>query len=230
MRRILLSAAALVLLAGCSAAPGAAERSASAPSSPTGTSSVRALLDGLVVRPERSGAGYDRDRFGYGGDLDPDGDGCWTRREVLIRDSVVPPTIGASCRVTGEWRSAFDGRTTTDPDAFTIDHLVPLLEAWRSGAERWDPRRLVAYGNDLGYRPSLQAVTAALNEQKGNADPARWLPPRDHCGYVADWVGVKARWRLAVDPAELAAIERVLDGCGDLRIPSPGEPDLDSLT
>lgn len=216
----------LLLLCGCAGPP----TTSAAPTSGSGTASVAGLLAELPVRAQTVRTGYDRDRFGYGGDLDPDGDGCWTRREVLIRDSVVRPTIGPSCRVTGEWRSPFDGAVTTDPDAFTIDHAVPLLEAWRSGADRWDARRLVAYGNDLGYRWSLQAVPADLNEDKGDADPARWLPPEHRCAYVAAWVAVKARWRLAVDPVELVALRRVLSGCGDLRVEAPGEPDLAALT
>ena len=221
---------AVVLLSGCAAEEPPVRRAAG-PTNGAATVSVRSLLDALPVRTETYGDRFDRDRFDYGGDLDPDGDGCWTRREVLIRDSIVPPTVsGRSCAVTGEWRSVFDGAVTRDPDAFTIDHTVPLLEAWRSGADGWTAQRLVAYGNDLGYRGSLRAVTAALNEDKGNADPATWLPPRDRCDYVSTWVAVKTRWGLAVDPDERDAIARVLDGCGDARIARPPAPDLDALT
>ena len=220
---------AAVVLSGCTAAEAPAATQGTATSAGA-TVPVRALLDALPVRAETRGVRFDRDRFDYGGDLDPDGDGCWTRREVLIRDSIVAPRIGRSCAVTGEWRSAFDGMTSRDPDAFTIDHTVPLLEAWRSGADEWPEQRLVAYGNDLGYRGSLRAVTAALNEEKGNADPATWLPPQDRCAYVAVWVAVKTRWGLAVDADERDAIERVLDGCDDPSIARPPVPDLDALT
>ena len=233
--------AAILLLCGCTAqaAPsGSATRAAastavSAPASSGGASTVavRQLLAALHVQRESSGdRRYDRELFGYGGDLDPDRDGCYTRREVLIRDSIAPVRIGSSCFVTGEWRSSFDDRVTRDPNAFTIDHTVPLLEAWRSGADAWPSQRLVAYGNDLGYRWSLQAVTAQLNEDKGNSDPASWLPPLHRCRYVAEWVGVKARWGLSIDSEEVAAIQQVLAGCGDLRVARPGMPDLVALT
>ena len=107
---------------------------------------------------------------------------------------------------------------------------MPLLEAWRSGADEWHAQRLIAFGNDLGYRWSLQAVTAAVNEDKGNRDPDGWLPPRNRCTYVTAWVAVKTRWGLAADADEVAAIRRVLDGCGELRIARPGTPDLAALT
>jgi hypothetical protein len=199
--------------------------------SPTGTTSDAAtLLQALRVAPDDRGRTYVRSAFGYGdGEFDPDGDGCWTRREVLIRDHVGPLTIGRGCRLTGEWRSIYDGRTTTDPDAFTLDHLVPLAEAWRSGADRWSADRLTAYGNDLGYRWSLVAVTKTVNEDKGDQDPATWLPDLDRCTYVAAWVAVKTRWDLAVDARERAAIAAELTRCGPTRVAAPGSPDLATL-
>jgi hypothetical protein len=230
-----------VLLAGCTAgtgspaglgseAPTTPAASASAASGPAGTSDAASLLAGLRVAPEDHDAPYERSAFGYGdGEFDPDGDGCWTRREVLIRDHVGPLAIGRGCRLTGEWRSVYDGRTTTDPDAFSLDHLVPLAEAWRSGAAAWPSRRLVAYGNDLGYRWSLVAVTAAVNEEKGDQDPASWLPQRDRCTYVAAWIAVKSRWRLTVDPAEHAALAARLAACGPVRVATPPAPDLATL-
>lgn len=234
------------LLAGCAAGPldgsvpasgptdgspaSSAPAASSAAPAPVGTSDAARLLAGLPVAREDRSRPYERSAFGYGdGEFDPDGDGCWTRREVLVRDHVGPLEIGRGCRLTGEWRSVYDGRTTTDPDAFSLDHLVPLAEAWRSGADRWPSRRLVAYGNDLGYRWSLVAVTAAVNEEKGDQDPASWLPQRDRCTYVAAWIAVKSRWRLTVDPAEHAALTDRLEACGPVRVATPAPPDLTTL-
>jgi hypothetical protein len=221
-----------VLLAGCTAAPTATSGRTPDPASSAAETDADAaqLLARLRTAQEDRSGPYVRSAFGYGdGAFDPDGDGCWTKREVLIRDAVGPVAVGPGCRLTGEWRSGYDGRTTTDPDAFTLDHLVPLAEAWRSGAARWDSDRLVAYGNDLGYRWSLVAVTASVNEDKGDQDPATWLPLRDRCTYVAAWIAVKTRWDLTVDPAEHAALVAELRRCGDTRIPAPGTPDLDTL-
>ncbi|MFI0243112.1 hypothetical protein [Streptomyces sp. NPDC016845] len=32
--------------------------------------------------------------------------------------------------------------------------------------------------------------------------------------YVTDWVGTKLRWKLTADRAEIAALNKVVDGCG----------------
>ena len=37
----------------------------------------------------------------------------------------------------GRWRSYYDGVVVRDSSAFDVDHLVPLAEAWDSGAKRW---------------------------------------------------------------------------------------------
>ena len=49
--------------------------------------------------------------------------------------------------------------------------------------------------------------------EKGYRDPAEWLPadPSVHVRYAAEWVLIKTRWSLTYDPAELAALRRVLD-------------------
>lgn len=227
-------------LAGCSSAtapaPSApapapsARGSSSAGTVSPGTVSARTLLSSLRVESPDREHPYRRAAFGYGEDFDPDHDGCYTQREVLIRDHLGPIRVGSSCFVTSTWRSLYDDRVTSEPRTLSIDHLVPLAEAWHAGAWRWSERRLIAYGNDLGYPWSLQAVTAALNEDKGSQDPAQWLPPANRCTYAAAWIAVKARWDLSVDPSERQALLRVLDTCASVEVLDPGRPDLAALT
>jgi len=166
------------------------------------------LVAGLTVTPEVT-AGYDRDLFRHWSDAD--GDGCDTRREVLIAESVTPVTVGGGCSLSGgEWVSAFDGARTTDPSTFDVDHFVPLKEAWDSGAHAWDNTRRERFANDLDYAGSLIAVSASSNRSKGASDPAEWLPPNAsyHCQYVITWVEVKLRWQLSADAAEVAALRK----------------------
>jgi Protein of unknown function (DUF1524) len=178
----------------------------STPTPPTGASTLATVLAGLRVAPEQR-AGYSRDLFVHW--IDADGNGCDTRREVLIQEAIVAPTVGAGCDLTGgQWLSQYDGLTFSDPSLLDIDHVVPLAEAWDSGAYGWDAGRRQTYANDLGVTWSLIAVSAGSNRSKSDADPAEWLPPNIsyRCQYVGDWVAVKARWGLAVDPVEKAAI------------------------
>lgn len=196
---------------------------ASPTSTPTPTQAVAApaapatgfaaLLAQLEIEDEFQG-GYDRDLFSDW--IDADRDGCDARREVLIIEAVVSPEVGSGCSFTGgSWYSAFDGETTTDPSLFDIDHMVPLKEAWDSGAHAWDSERRRAFANDLDLPEALIAVSRSSNRSKGADDPAEWLPPLRsyHCQYVNDWMVVKINWQLSVDPREFTALRNVAAGC-----------------
>lgn len=185
---------------------------------------ARKLLAKLTVKAEKATTPYKRSKFQHW--VDADGDGCDTRREVLIAEARKPVKVGKGCKVSkGRWVSYFDKKKHTRASALDIDHLVPLAEAWRSGASRWDARTRRAYANDLGYGPSLVAVTAAMNRKKGDKDPASWLPPANRCRYVAEWVAVKYRWGLTVDKAEKKKVSKVLDTCpkADRKVTKPSK-------
>ena len=180
---------------------------------PSSSSGAVDPLAGLTVAAERR-TGYDRKLFVHW--IDADGDGCTTRFEVLIVESLTPVSISGSCTLSGgSWVSPFDGVATTNPSDLDIDHLVPLAEAWDSGAHSWSASRRRAFANDLDLAAALVAVTDNLNQQKGDRDPAEWLPPRAayRCTYVRDWIAVKKKWELSIDPAEADALRRVLATC-----------------
>jgi uncharacterized membrane protein YhaH (DUF805 family) len=174
---------------------------------------LEGLVSRLRVEPEVQ-SGYDRDLFRHW--IDADGDGCDSRREVLIAESTTPVSVGSGCSLSGgTWYSAFDGVTTTDASSFDIDHFVPLKEAWDSGAHAWDSGTRQRFANDLEFAGSLIAVSASSNRSKGASDPAEWLPPNRsyRCVYVVTWVEVKLRWNLSADPGEIAAIRSAGSGC-----------------
>jgi hypothetical protein len=178
------------------------------------TISTQTLLGQLVVTHEHS-AGYDRSLFPLW--IDADHNGCDTRYEVLIAEATHAPTVGAGCSLSGgQWFSKYDGVTTTDPSTFDIDHVVPLAEAWQSGAWRWTTATRERYANDLGYAADLVAVTAHSNRSKGDREPQDWLPDRTsfQCRYMAWWVAVKWRWRLHINGAEKTFLVNRLSGCG----------------
>jgi hypothetical protein len=184
------------------------------------------ILQTIVVEREH-GAGYDRDLFAVW--LDLDGDGCDTRQEVLMLESLSPAQVDRNgCSViAGDWVSLYDGLTATDPSTLDIDHVVPLKEAWDSGAWSWSPERRIAYGNDVSDPRTLAAVSAESNRSKGDADPSNWLPPTgDRCQYLATWVAIKARWTLSMDPSEFGRIRNLLSAecVGTVVVPWPPAP------
>ncbi|MER6075103.1 hypothetical protein ABT187_41145 [Streptomyces sp. NPDC001817] len=98
------------------------------------------------VTPPHSMDGYTRDKFDIWG-TQPDG--CTTRQDVLARDGKNVQDKPDHCQpASGSWYSAYDDTTTAVAKA-TIDHMVPLAEAWRSGAYIWSTDRRKAFGNDL---------------------------------------------------------------------------------
>lgn len=166
--------------------------------------------------------GYNRDYFSAW--IDADGDGCNTRAEVLIAESQTAIGSRGTCTITtGSWTSAYDGASFTDASKLDIDHFVPLNEAWLSGAYDWDSQTRISFGNDLGYGPSLLAVSASSNRSKSDKDPAQWMPALQgyFCDYAATWVAVKWRWNLSVDSLERMSLQSVLAGCSEVNVPVP---------
>ncbi|MGV9934002.1 HNH endonuclease family protein [Streptomyces olivaceoviridis] len=204
--------AALLVPTTAHAAP-----AASAPGD-TVTLPVTDALARLPVRSEDR-TGYERTKFKHW--VDADKDGCNTRAEVLKAEAVVAPEQGASCRLSGgAWFSPYDDRFIQGPRGLDIDHLVPLAEAWGSGASGWSAKEREAYANDLGDDRALIAVSAASNRSKADQDPSTWLPPAVsyRCQYVTDWVADKMRWGLSVDTGEQAALTEVLGNCPNVPV------------
>lgn len=187
-------------------------------SSPSSASDLFILLDELAVEPEKND-GYDRGLFKHW--IDADEDGCDARKEVLISESTTQVTIGSGCSITGgTWASAYDLVGTKNPSDFDVDHMVPLKEAWGSGAWSWDAKTRQAFANDLDFDLSLIAVSASSNRSKSDREPAEWLPKNSDywCAYAVSWVQVKIRWSLSIDQAEKSKLSDFADSCGDMAI------------
>lgn len=189
-----LAAVVLVLTPAVASATGYSEPLASAISDLPSATEVR--------------TGYTRDQFKLW--VDADGDGCDTRKEVLISEADDPVTVGSGCALSGgRWFSYYDRVSWTDSSRIDIDHVVPLAEAWDSGARSWTAATRQAYANDLGDSRTLVGVTDSVNQAKGDQDPREWLPTYDVCRYVRDWVAVKHRWGLSVDSGEKTALQDI---------------------
>jgi hypothetical protein len=178
---------------------------------PVDASTARGFLAQLTVEAESNSPPYDRKLFPHWIRISGS---CDTRETVLKRDGTDVVTSSSCAATSGTWVSPYDDVTTTVPTDLDIDHLVPLREAWVSGARSWTTSQRQALANDL-VRPQLVAVTDNLNQAKGDKDPARWMPPLAsfRCTYVQAWVTVKNFYNLTVDPAEKSALEGFLANC-----------------
>ena len=155
--------------------------------------------------------GYSREKFPHWASQ---GNSCDTREVVLKRDGKDVKT-GKDCNPTsGSWTSIYDGDTWTKPTDVDIDHMVPLGQAWASGAKSWTTEKRGQFANDL-TRPQLFAVTDNVNQQKSDKAPDQWKPPLVSfwCTYATDWIVVKHYYGLNVTDAEKTALTDMLRRC-----------------
>ncbi len=175
-----------------------------------------ALQDLEVAQPD-SMSGYSRERFPHwsrASDFgwEPPQASCDVREAALIRDGE-NVEAGSGCRVTsGTWYDPYTDQTYSDPQDIDIDHVVPLAEAWRSGASSWSDEQRERYANDPDV---LLSVEDNANQQKGDKGPEAWKPPNEEewCDYAQHRIEIKAEYDLSVDEQEKEALEQMLGTC-----------------
>ncbi|GLF96590.1 HNH endonuclease family protein [Streptomyces yaizuensis] len=187
-----------------------------APAPPAEPAEIHQLEDAisLLVETEEDRTGYTPAAFRHWNEGRDPADGCATDREVLLAEAVDEAAHSAGCAVTGgRWVSYYDNQSSNRVSSMTVDHVVPLAEAWGSGASQWTAERREAYANDQDSPATLAAVTKRVAREKGDQDITHWLPPETSaiCRYVGDWVGTKLRWGLTPDKAELEALKLFAD-------------------
>lgn len=211
MRKTRLAAAALSAFTLTAAILFTAPAASAAPPTPPGESTARTHLSAIRTAAEGSDSGYSRDKFPHWITIEGN---CNTRETVLKRDGTNVST-GADCYPDrGSWYSPYDGETWSNASDVDIDHMVPLAEAWRSGASGWSTSKRTSFANNL-TRAQLWAVTDNVNQAKGDKDPAEWKPSRTAiwCLYARAWIDVKYGYGLTADSAEKSALSAMLDRC-----------------
>ncbi|KFY06048.1 hypothetical protein V491_08888, partial [Pseudogymnoascus sp. VKM F-3775] len=123
-------------------------------------------------------------------------------------------TDSACASTSGTWLSPYDGATWTAASDVDIDHMVPLSNAWKSGAASWTTSQRQGFANDL-VNPQLLAVTDNVNQAKGDKGPEDWKPSLTsyHCTYAKMWVKVKSVYDLTITTAEKSALTTMLATC-----------------
>ena len=185
------------------------------------------VLAGVAEIPERvRGYDYRRDAFGEAWTDDttaPGGfNGCDTLNDILDRDLIDKTYVAISrcptAVATGVLRDPYTNATV----AFTrgeqtgaevqIDHLVPLALAWDLGARNWTDAMRVRFANDPA---NLIAVAGDANQDKGDKQPALWMPPNEafHCQYAMQFIAVLRGYGLPVDAASAPVLEEAAQTC-----------------
>lgn len=185
------------------------------------------VLAGIAVIPARI-RGYDYHRAAFGDAWDDDNaapggrNGCDTRNDILDRDLVdktyVAITRCPTAVATGTLRDPYTNATVAfvrgnqTGASVQIDHLVPLALAWDLGARHWDDRQRKRFANDPA---NLLAVQGQANQDKGDAEPATWMPPNTafHCQYAMQFIEVLRGYELPVDAPSAGVLRDAAATC-----------------
>ncbi|HKP44304.1 HNH endonuclease family protein [Mycobacterium sp.] len=171
------------------------------------------VLAGIAEVPVRI-RGYDYRRVAFGDAWTDDNNapgghnGCDTRDDILDRDLVDKTYVSISrcpnAVATGTLHDPYTNETIAlvrgkqTGAAVQIDHLVPLAYAWDLGARNWTDEMRIRFANDPA---NLLAVEGQANQDKGDKEPAMWMPPNNafHCQYAVQFANVLRGYGLPVD-------------------------------
>lgn len=141
---------------------------------------------------------YKRKRFGSW--LDQDSDCKNTRVELLERRSLSIPIFQGKCRVVhGKWRDFYSGLYINNSSDIEIDHVVPLENAWRTGANKWSREKRLKFANDPD---NLVITTVRTNRKKSNLSPLDFSISNNeiYCSTIRKWLTIKAKYNLRINP------------------------------
>ena len=175
-------------------------------------------LNSLLINDDFSQIpSYDRELY-FGSWTDEDGDCQNTRAEVLIQESLSTLEFRSSknCVVdSGEWLDPYTNNVYYLASELDVDHVVPLYNAWQSGAYLWSDFKREEFANDMLFEDHLIAVDKYENRQKGAKDPSEWMPTNQdfHCKYVAIWIEIKYLWELAITSPEYKFLDSTISSC-----------------
>ncbi|MDY6870972.1 MAG: HNH endonuclease family protein [Actinomycetota bacterium] len=185
------------------------------------------VLAGVAMVPGRiRGHDYRRAAFGDAWTDDnsaPGGhNGCDTRNDILDRDLADKTYVSISRCPTAVATGVLHDPYTNVVISFTrgnqtgaavqIEHIVPLAYAWDQGARTWADEMRVRFANDPA---NLLAVQGEANQDKGDKEPALWMPPNAafHCQYAMQFIAVLRGYGLPVDAPSVPALRQAANSC-----------------
>lgn len=185
------------------------------------------LLAGIPEVPVRM-RGHDYRRAAFGDAWDDDNDapgghnGCDTRNDILNRD-LTDKTFVAIKRcpdavATGTLHDPYTNtvvsfvRGNRTGASVQIDHIVPLALAWDLGARDWPDEMRLRFANDPA---NLLAVGGKANQDKGDQEPASWMPPNHAfwCQYAVQFAEVLRGYALPVPAASALVLREAAGTC-----------------
>lgn len=185
------------------------------------------VLAGVPEIPVRV-RGYDYRRAAFGEAWDDDNsapggyNGCDTRNDILNRDLVDKTFVSIkrcpNAVATGTLHDPYTNaaisfvRGNQTGASVQIDHIVPLALAWDLGARYWPDHLRLRFANDPA---NLLAVQGKANQEKGDQEPAHWMPPNRAfwCQYAVQFTEVLRGYGLPVDAPSAVVLHDAAGTC-----------------
>ena len=179
------------------------------------------VLAGVAEAPVRI-RGNDYRRAAFGDSWTDGHNGCDTRNDVLDRDLVDKTYVSIKRCPTAVASGTLHDPYTNATIAFVrgnqigasvqIDHIVPLALAWDLGARNWTDEMRLRFANDPA---NLIAVAGQANQDKGDQEPADWMPPNTafRCQYAVQFVAVFRGYGLPIDSPSATALRDAAATC-----------------
>lgn len=130
---------------------------------------------------------------------------CRDTRARLLASTSTLPTTGTCTIESGSWIDPYTDSVFTLASSLQIDHLVPLKEAYESGAYAWTYAQRKAYANDSTL---LIPASVHQNTSKSARDAAEWLPVKNVAAYCIKWAQVKRKYNLSADSLEIVTLRK----------------------
>jgi Protein of unknown function (DUF1524) len=102
--------------------------------------------------------------------------------------------------------------TSSPPGISYGYHIVPLALAWDLGARNWPDDMRLRFANDPA---NLIAVDGPANQDKGDQEPATWMPPNTafRCQYAMQFIAVLRGYALPVDAPSATVLRDAAATC-----------------
>jgi hypothetical protein len=134
---------------------------------------------------------------------------CDTRFAVLVTQGNNVKHTNCDI-ISGIWINPYTNETITDSSKIDIDHIIPLKNAWSSGAYLWKQDKRVKYAN----APNILIISdIKSNRTKGDKSPDKWLPSENKCGYMIKWIYIKFDYGLSVTKSEKDTLNTKINTC-----------------
>lgn len=147
---------------------------------------------------------------------DPDDQTCFnTRAKVLERDSrrrLIFKDNNHCIVDSGLWSDPYTNKNLRIAKEVQIDHMVPLKNAYMSGAHSWNFQSRCLYANYMGQKNHLLPVDANENMRKGDRSPKDYMPPNSRitCTYIKNWLSIKFLWGLKMTVSEAQSVLNII--------------------